>query len=453
VTTRLDLYDIQGNIVRGYGSRAAAYVFLSVHDAAAAKAWLADLAPQVTTAAVNPPQRTLNVAVTYPGLRALGLPAASLATFPRAFRDGMASRSALLGDTEQSAPQRWHPPFHDPDDLHLMVLVAGHDAARVDQRVEELQQGFWQAGLREVADPLKAHRLERNREHFGYQDGISQPGVRGIAGENGADGSRNLPWPPLQPGEFILGLPDEDGAAPDLPDPPELARNGSYLVVRKLEQDVAGFRRQLAEAAAALGLSEELVAAKLVGRWRDGTPLTQRPQGPDEDLATDKRVNNSFTFDTDPDGYNCPIGAHIRRANPRGSLGFGGELERRHRIIRRGLPYGPPLAADAPGDSGNRGLVFACYQADIERQFEFIQAQWLNDGNTFGLGADRDPLIGDPNGGSGIMRFEGRPPSFVDALQRTVTVRGGGYFLVPGISALSLLSRLPDPDPALLPVR
>jgi Dyp-type peroxidase family len=455
MTIRLDLCDIQGNILRGYGSRAAVYIFLTVHDAAAAKAWLADIAPQVTTAAVLPPQRTLNVAVTYPGLRALGLPAAKLATFPRAFRAGMARRGTLLGDTEQNAPERWHPPFHDPDDLHLMVMVTGRDAARVDQRVEELQQGFWQAGLSEAAKPLKACRLKGNREHFGYQDGISQPGVRGIHDEDGEDGGRPLPGQPLQPGEFILGLPDEDSATPALPDPPALARNGSYLVLRKLEQDVVTFRRLLAELAEALGVSEELVAAKVMGRWRDGTPLTQRPQRPDPSLADDKRFNNLFTFDADPDGYNCPVGAHIRRANPRGSLGFGGTLERRHRIIRRGLPYGPPLAADARDDDDdrNRGMVFACYQADIERQFEFVQSQWLNDGNVFGLGADRDPFIGSPNGGSRLMRFEGRPPSFINTLQRTVTVRGGGYFLVPSISALSQLSRLPDPDPALLPVR
>jgi Dyp-type peroxidase family len=453
-TTTLDLSeilsDVQGNILRGYRSNAAAYVFLSVHDAAEAKAWLADLAAQVTTANVKPPQRTLNLAVTYPGLRALGLPPRSLASFPEAFRDGMAKRSALLGDAGDNAPGRWHAPFREKDDLHLMVLIAGQDADSVSQRVEELQQGLWQAGLHEVAPPLNAHRLDDDHEHFGYKDGMSQPGVLGVHEEGGVgEGAlQDGRWRPLQPGEFLLGLPDEDGGPPVLPDPPELGQGGSYLVLRKLQQDVAEFRRLLSATARRLGVSDDTVAAKLMGRWRDGTPLTLRPEGPDPALAGDKRANNRFTFTSDTDGFRCPVGAHIRRANPRGSLGFGGLLERRHRIIRRGMPYGPPLPEGAEDDHRDRGLVFACYQADIERQFEFIQAHWLGDGNAFALGTDRDPLIGDPGDGSRRLRIEGQPPRFVDALQQTVRVRGGAYFLVPGISALCYLSRLPAPGAA-----
>jgi Dyp-type peroxidase family len=446
---RPDLCDIQGNILTGYGSCATAYVFLSVHDAAAAKAWLADLAPQVTTAKAVRPGLTLNVAVTYAGLRALGVPEASLATFPDAFKAGMANRSEILGDAGENAPEGWQSPFRSQDDLHLMAMVAGSAGARVGQRVAELQQGLWQAGLHEVAAPLNANRLEDDREHFGYRDGVSQPGVCGVHDEGGEGEGvwRDTHWQPLQPGEFILGLPDEDGGSPELPKPPELARNGSYLVVRKLEQDVAEFRRLLANAAEELCMSQELVAAKLMGRWRDGTPLTLRPDGPDPSLVKDKRANNRFTFAVDLDGFICPVGAHIRRGNPRGSLGFGGVLERRHRIIRRGMPYGSPVSEAPESGHGDRGLVFACYQADIERQFEFIQSQWLNDGNVFGLGTDRDPLLGDPSGGSGRMRIEGSPPQFIEALQRTVTVRGGAYFLVPGLSALSHLCRLPDPTP------
>jgi Dyp-type peroxidase family len=220
-----------------------------------------------------------------------------------------------------------------------------------------------------------------------------------------------------------------------------------------MEQDVAEFRRLLAATAQMLGVDPELVAAKLMGRWRDGTPIALRPSGPDSAVADNKRVNNRFTFADDADGVRCPIGAHIRRVNPRGSLGFGGLLERRHRIIRRGMPYGDPLPEGAENDHGDRGLLFACYQADIERQFEFIQSQWANDGNVFGLGVDRDPLIGDPSSGSGRMRIEGRPPRFIDAFQRTVRVRGGAYLLVPGISALIHLSRLGDAEAALMTAR
>jgi Dyp-type peroxidase family len=447
-TSPLALDDIQGNILRGYGAHATTYVFLSIHDATGAKAWLADLIPQITTADVHPPEPALNIAVTHTGLRALGLPPRQLTTFPSAFAQGTAARAVVLGDTGDNAPTQWETPFRDDDELHLMVMVAGREPTTVDRRAEELQQELWQAGLCEIAAPLVARRLDGDREHFGYQDGMSQPGVLGLHHEGGEGEGvwQNGYWRPLQPGEFILGMPDEDGGPPVLPEPPELARNGSYLVLRKLEQNVPEFRRLISHTAQQLDLTAELVAAKLMGRWQDGTPLTLRPSGPDPTLASDKKSNNRFTYVHDVDGTRCPIGSHIRRANPRGSLGFGGVLERRHRIIRRGMPYGSPLPPDAENDNAQRGLVFACFQADIERQFEFIQSQWLNDGNVFGVGTDRDPLIGDPGGGSGRMRIEGRPPRFVDALQHTVTVRGGAYFLVPGISGLRALSQLPDFD-------
>jgi Dyp-type peroxidase family len=445
-TLQLELDDIQGNILRGYGAHATSYVFLSVHDAAEAKAWLADLIPQITTADVPPPDVALNIAVTHAGLRALRVPPDALGTFPAAFTEGMAERSSVLGDTGANAPARWEAPFRADDALHLMVIVAGRDAGKVSQRVEELQQELWQAGLCEAAPPLVAHRLTGDREHFGYQDGMSQPGVLGLHEEGGEgegaydDGA----WRPLQPGEFILGMPDEDGVPSMLPEPAELACNGTYLVLRKLQQDVPGFRRLMYHAAEHTGMPLELVAAKVMGRWPDGTPLTLR-DSPDPALASDKQRNNRFTYVDDVEGYRCPVGAHIRRANPRASLGFGGVLERRHRIIRRGMPYGPPPPPDGPDDGVERGLAFVCYQADIERQFEFIQSQWLNDGNVFALGNDRDPLIGDPGGGSHRMRIEGHPPVFVDALQHTVTVRGGAYFLVPGLRGMRFVSQLPDP--------
>jgi Dyp-type peroxidase family len=445
-TLQLDLDDIQGNILRGYGAHATSYIFLSIHDAAEAKAWLADLVPQITTANVPPPDVALNIAVTHAGLRALGVPADAMGTFPAAFTEGMAKRSSVIGDTGANAPRRWEAPFRAHDALHLMAIVAGRDAGKVHQRVEELQQELWQAGLYETAPPLAAHRLPGDREHFGYQDGMSQPGVLGLHEEGGEgegaydDGA----WRPLQPGEFILGMPDEDGVPSMLSEPPELTRNGTYLVLRRLGQDVQEFRRLINSAAEQAGMTPELAAAKIMGRWPDGTPLTLR-DSPDSALASDKQRNNRFTYVDDAEGHRCPLGAHIRRANPRASLGFGGALERRHRIIRRGMPYGPPPPPDGTDDEVERGLAFVCYQADIARQFEFIQSEWLNDGNVFALSNDRDPLIGDPGGGSRRMRIEGHPPVFVDALQHTVTVRGGAYFLVPGVRGLRSMSQLPDP--------
>jgi Dyp-type peroxidase family len=183
-----------------------------------------------------------------------------------------------------------------------------------------------------------------------------------------------------------------------------------------------------------------------VGRWRDGTPLVLSPDAPDPALAADSDRNNSFDYDGDAAGYGCPIGAHIRRANPRNSLPFSGALVNRHRLIRRGLPYGPPLPEGA-ADDVERGVIFVCFQADLARQFEFVQSQWLNDGNAFRLGDDKDPLVGDQDG-HGKATLHGSPPWFADQLPRLVQTRGGEYFFTPGIGALRYLSSLPVRPPA-----
>jgi Dyp-type peroxidase family len=186
--------------------------------------------------------------------------------------------------------------------------------------------------------------------------------------------------------------------------------------------------------------SEDLLAAKLIGRWRDGTPLDASPDRPDPALAADPDRNNTFDYGDDQLGYRCPIGAHTRRANPRLSLPFDGKLVNRHRLIRRGLPYGPALPEGAADDGVDRGVMFACFQADLERQFEFIQSQWLNDGNAFRLGTDKDPLLGD-NDGTGKFTIHGTPPVFLAPMSRLVTTVGGEYFFAPGINGLAYLSQ------------
>ena len=184
-----------------------------------------------------------------------------------------------------------------------------------------------------------------------------------------------------------------------------------------------------------------MLAAKLVGRWQDGTPLVSSPHGPDRSIANDPLRVNDFRYDGDPEGMACPIGAHVRRANPRDHDGFfGGKLSDRHRIIRRGRPYGPALAEGALEDDGaDRGLIFKCYQADIERQFEMIQSLWIDDGDSFGVGDDKDPIIGLHSEGGGRMIVQGRPPVVMGKLPTFVTVRGGEYLIRPGMRALRWL--------------
>ncbi|MGH9225036.1 MAG: Dyp-type peroxidase, partial [Acidimicrobiales bacterium] len=213
-------------------------------------------------------------------------------------------------------------------------------------------------------------------------------------------------------------------------------------VLRKLYQDVAAFRSFLAEAASATGLPEETVAAKVVGRWRDGTPLVLSPDRPDPRISGSKDRVNDFRYGADRDGARCPLGAHIRRTNPRDEFGCDGRLTRRHRIIRRGMPYGPPFSTETEHE--DRGLMFLCFNADIARQFETIQARWCNDGNVFGLDTERDLLANQPRLGEerpNKMTIHGPSPALLVQPDRPfVVTRGGEYLFAPGIPALRAIA-------------
>ncbi len=441
----LDLADVQGMVLRGYRLPVASYTFLRITDPAAARQWVGDLFGHVTTAAPwnDKPASTVNVAFTAAGLAAIGLPADALAGFPEAFRQGMASRAVLLGDAGASAPVGWEQGLGSGA-AHVLVLLAAGDEAALAERVGWLDETLERAGLQPV-HRQQAAALSSGAEHFGYADGFSQPDVDGLGtpartGQAGVDGQGG--WRPIAAGEFVLGYADEEEVVPPAPSPDRLSRGASYLVYRKLRQDVPAFRAMLAAASRHYPGDEELLAAKLVGRWRDGTPLELSPDRPDPALAADFDRNNAFDYADDPDGFRCPIGAHVRRANPRNSLPFAGKLVNRHRLMRRGLTYGPELPPDAPDDGADRGVVFLCFNADITRQFEFVQSQWLNDGNAFRLGDDKDVLTGD-NDGTGKMTVNGRPPYFVHPLPALTQTRGGEYLFTPGLGGLRYLAELP----------
>jgi Dyp-type peroxidase family len=420
--------DLQGNILCGYGRNYGhgLFMFLQVDESEQererARRWLSDRVGEITTAVSwrEPPAHTLNVALTFAGLGALGVPDGVLSKFPEPFREGMQARCDTLGDVGSSHPEHWEPGLKSP---HVLVTVMARERAGRDARGEELRAGAEAAGL-EVAAYELTNALRDEKEHFGFRDGISQPSIRD---------PKAGPWrrtsfdPPVAPGEFVLGYEDEGGTTP--PAPPGLGFNGSYMVVRKLEQDVRGFSDFLLEEGG--DDKKEWLAAKILGRWRDGSPLVLTPQQPDPDRAADLAWLNEFTYALDPAGFSCPIGAHIRRANPRDALDPDMRFTIRHRIIRRGMPYGP-----AEGDA-DRGLMFVCYQANIERQFEFIQSQWCGDGNTLGLGSDPDFIAGHSRG---KMTIQGRPPTFLP-MRKFVTTRGGDYFFAPGLAGLRYVAR------------
>ena len=429
----VDLRDLQGNVLRAYGTAFAhaAYLFVRVADPAAGRAWLAELCGQVTSDEPWPhghkPAHTLNVALTADGLRAIGAPKQVVDAFPADFSQGMAARAEIVGDAGESHPQNWERPLRQPQ---VLLIAMAHEAGSLGKRVGELGARIHAAGGGLALDHVqRAAALEGKREHFGFADGFSQPAIQGEAGPLTRNGmgtpEPDGQWSEVAPGEFVHGYPGEDGAPSGGP-PPPLHRSGSFMVWRKLRQDVAGFDDYARRAAAQLGIPEGTVKAKMVGRWQDGRSLavSDRPEPADRRELDPHRIND-FRYGTEV-GF-CPLGAHVRRANPRDALGFDGLLTKRHRIIRRGMPY---------TDDGEVGLIFACYQADIARQFEFIQARWMNDGDPFWIGAEKDPLTM----AGERMTIQGSPPTFLAPLASFVTTKGGGYFFVPGLSGLRALA-------------
>ncbi|HET9998716.1 MAG TPA: peroxidase [Nocardioides sp.] len=436
----IDLSDIQGNVLRGYTMPAAAYLMLRISDVAQATTLLRRSLPLVCTAETwdRQPAAAINLSFSYAGFQRLGLDPDTLASFPPAFREGMRARATLLGDVGPSAPDQWE--FDEP---HVLVSVYAADAERLEETLGSVLVPDTQDGV-ELLHVQRAHELPGAKDHFGFFDGVSQPAIQGSGvlsrpGDGIRQGEHG--WREVATGEVLLGYPDEDRTLPKAPHVP-YDRNGTYVVLRKLAVDTAAFRRFVADAGYPGG--PEMLAAKIVGRWPDGTPLALAPDGPDEALASDPARINDFGYADDPQGLRCPLGSHIRRANPRDAPSFfGGRLSARHRIVRRGRAYGDPLPPGVLDDDGaDRGLVFVSFQSNLWRQFETIQAQWINDGDRFGLGRDTDPLVGEPYPGATKLTVPGTPPYFVTSRPRLVTMRGGAYLFQPSMTALRHLARL-----------
>lgn len=460
-TSGLELDDMQGLVLRGYRrQRAACFLLYTVDEPVAARAFLTEMTPRLTTAATPPAADTaLNLAVTVPGLVRLGLPARAVATCPLELREGMATphRSRILGDLGENAPEQWRFGGPSTPPVHLMLLAYATDEVRLAPLIDELAAAAASGGASELA------RLETTdigqAEHFGFHDGISQPRLEGVAG------ARHDENDTVRAGELVLGYPDEyglyatrplvearDDPARLLPDDVEasgrhdLGRNGSYLVLRQLEQDVPAFWRYADAAAGDDGADRRTeVAAKLVGRWPSGAPLVLAAER--DDPALEDR--NDFRYHAaDEAGLRCPIGAHIRRANPRDSLdpnpGSSASIavSKHHRLLRRGRSYGPRLTVDRAlerGDGAARGLYFMCLNTNLPRQFEFVHQTWALSPKFAGLYDEPDPIL--TVGGSFSIPARPVRRRFTN-LPRFVTVLGGAYFLLPGIRAVRYLGSM-----------
>lgn len=377
----------------------------------------------------------MTVAFTWNGLRALGLDEASLTTFPDEFKQGMPARAQMLGDTGANAPENWVGELASPD-LHAIAILFARDEAERTRCVGEHDKLVAASKGVEILSVLDLNAnppFNYAHDHFGYRDRLSQPVIE-ESGEEPTPGS----GAPLKAGEFILGYPDEHGVTADRPQPEVLARNGSFMAYRRLEEHVGKFREFLRQHGETPE-DQELLAAKLMGRWRSGAPLVLSPDKDDPALGADNQRNNDFNYkQMDPHGYAVPLGSHARRMDPRDTAA---NINRR-RMIPRGATYGPALPDGASEDAVERGIAAFVICGSLIRQFEFAQNVWANDRHFHELGNERDPVIGDQDG-TLEFKIPKRPiRKKIAGLPAFTTVRGGAYFFLPGLKALGYLASL-----------
>lgn len=436
VTLQLD--EIQALILR---SRPEPYVgihaMLHIDEAAGGRALLAQLAKHIPSADDWTDDLTAwtGVAISHAGLKALGVPEASLNSFPGSFRDGMAARAAALRDTGENAPETWEAAYRDQT-CHIALTIYAENQAALD---EAKAKAFAALDASTGATLIGTHEFgadEDAENPFGYRDSISQPSIAGAGAE---------PYPgqgrAIAAGEFILGENSETGSPLTVPQPDILGRNGSYVVLRKYQSRVGAFNDFL-RAHAKDDAAQHRLGAKMFGRWRSGAPLILAPDNDDDALGADPLRNNDFDFKNDERGLICPHAAHARRMNPR-----DGELsiltdQNIHRIIRRSSTFGPkwtPEVTAADDAQEERGLFFIFISARAYDTIEFLQQEWINRANFIDLGTERDPIVG----------LHDEPGTFTmpdDPARRRVNgvttfnrLRGGEYMFMPSLPALKWL--------------
>jgi Dyp-type peroxidase family len=533
VNRGLDLADIQGNIVRAYGRFGfpiTRHLFFHIGNPPAGRKFVEQIRHHVTTAerwrgiGGNPntptrPQVAINIGFSFWGLFALALPTRTLRSLPEEFIDGMAKRWSILGDIDNSAPDKWDEIWRNAANVwekqtHVWISLnaqAKPDGTPVEalaERTEWLKtvaagsggvtlltghkgpNAEYQDSSALMAKMKDGRTIPTAKEHFGFTDGIADPAFAGqYEAKDEAEAVRgggkvrpgNKGWAPLATGEFILGHASEAQELPPTAPPWSLMRNGTFMVYRKLHQNVASFNDyadrqaslfQQTGAAASHEEAKATILAKMVGRWRNGIPLAiaptygeakalgekwadipaiqtkKEPPTPEEKarLAAYQLLITDFRYKDDVEGAKCPVSAHIRRTNPRDALdpliGAAGTvpdsvLTNRRRIMRRGLPYGDSTVAD---DSSEHGVIFMALCASLFRQFEFIQQQWVHYGASFNVGNDTDPIGGLRRAGAKFVipadPNKGGAPFICANLPQFVETRGGEYFFLPSLTAL-----------------
>ncbi|MGI9315718.1 MAG: Dyp-type peroxidase [bacterium] len=489
--SEMEFEDIQGIFRFAHGHlEEACFTLLCIKDCAEAKRWIA-AAPVTSAAAVSPvPTSAMQIAFTASGLQSLEMDPHILAGFSEEFTCGMTAgnRPRRLGDIGDNAPSSWGWGGNAESCADVLLMLYANRGQLTDWEAQICTEPFLRAF--NVLTKLES-RADMRQEPFGFVDGISQPKVDWQRKQSTNQHDRASYSNLLAIGEILLGYPNEYGEYTDRPLLPEdtaeakslpfaeesprlrdLGRNGGYLVFRQLQQDVPGFWQFLDNEARGDPARREQLAEAMVGRRRDGRPLMPVSNTVSPENHSGQHSNN-FNYDNDPAGKVCPVGAHIRRTNPRtGDLppGFGFltrilqtfGLHRKsrsrdlvastrfHRLLRRGRPYGPSLSPEqaltVKQDSNIRGLNFVALTANISRQFEFVQSAWIASSKFGGVQNETDPLLGNRRPLLGGTRTDGfsmpqksGPCSRVRGLPQFVSVQGGGYFFVPGLRALRFI--------------
>ena len=434
VTLQLD--DIQALILR---SRPEPYVglhaMLHVDEAEGGRDLVRRLAPHIPSADdwTDDMDSWTGVAISHAGLKALGVPEASLKSFPLPFQQGMAARAEQLRDFGENAPDRWEDAFR-PGTCHIALTIYARDEAALEKAIEvamtelEASHGVTLVGTHSFGADADA------KNPFGFRDSISQPTVAGGGVDPRGDERA------IAAGEFILGEDSETGSPVAMPSPDVLGRNGSFVVLRKYDSRVGAWNDFLREHAEEdTQESRDALGAKLVGRWRSGAPLVLSPEKDDVDLGMDQSRNDDFDYSDDRRGLMCPHSAHVRRMNPRGSELTILTDENIHRIIRRSSTFGPEWDPDltaADDKDDERGLFFIFISARAYDTVEFLQQEWINRGNFVDLGTERDPVVGlheEP----GRFTIPDRPVrKRVDGVTTFNRLRGGEYMFMPSLTAL-----------------
>lgn len=448
----LDLSGVQALVTSPYRRPISRHPIFRFDDGAGARAFIGELTHIVTMAGValdTAPDPLLNVGVTYNGLSVLDVDPALLAKLDAVFKVGPDAVKMNLGDVpgSRSDPVTWWEGQFPTADVHCVVHVyARSDDAALDatQTVRDLarRSGVTELVPRRDGTILECRSLGGAQLHFGYTDGISHQDI--CWDDDVAPGPGQIDFRNFLLGYSTRECPSAPGDGPAA----DFARGSTYGLFRWLYQDVAAFNLFLGTQGPKLfpelatADAEELLAAKMMGRWRDGTPLVLSPDRPDPQLAS----SNDFGYAAeDPDGHRCPFSAHIRVVNPRDTPLDPATVEGVPRILRRGMAYGPPLQ-DSTDDGVDRGLVGVFLCADLRKQV-YSLTSWIQR-NDFSpvYGASRrvqDPLLGNramPGTNADFTLPGAGGGEIVKNLPDFVHTKGSAFLLYPGKAALTALS-------------